>query len=195
VPSVDPRCSPLHGKQAPFVRDSLEGIRPAFRQPQTRPGLHTRHEAGSARSSGTCPVHPWVFPSACDSAVASSLRLRMPILTAGGSTPGPGENCPRACLVATFRSAHGNTNTQEARMTINAPGVAQSASTGTSAVASATQEAQETPAVTRQEATKGDRVAQRKLAKEQAAATAASQPNEAASSPARNTGRRVRVVA
>ena len=68
-----------------------------------------------------------------------------------------------------------------------------------SSAESAAQEAEETPAVTRQEAGKGDRVAQRKLAKEEAAkstsANAVSEPIDASQSSIGNTGRLLSVVA
>jgi hypothetical protein len=50
-----------------------------------------------------------------------------------------------------------------------------------STVESATQEALETPAVTRQEALKGDRVAQRKLERERRTQLATEAPGESAS--------------
>jgi hypothetical protein len=69
---------------------------------------------------------------------------------------------------------------------------------GPPAAESAAQEAEETPAVTRQEAAKGDRAAQRKLAREQARATSAEtakDPTATSQGTKGKTGRSVSVVA
>lgn len=63
------------------------------------------------------------------------------------------------------------------------------------AAANVAQEAQETRAVTRQEAAKGDRIAQRKLAKEEAAQAAQQVPAASDEGAETAKGTRVKVVA